>query len=195
MPWPSWTEQQVVAALAAYHDRHGRWPTRRDWQAQRGVPSYSFVVRHWGWRGALQLAGGDSPAATHCPRGHERDGEGRCRRCAVLRCQRWRVRRALRRDRADDRLRAYAADDVLPTTVAHLQRLGPEQLADVRRAVDDELTEAARHIARLVALRDHAQRREAELAERAAAPTPERRMAIAAAAATPTGRGHRARGG
>jgi hypothetical protein len=204
MPWPGWSEEQVIDALATYHARYGRWPTRRDWQAQREVPSYGFIVRHWGWRGALRLAGGVARPAgvVYCRNGHDRivntvvgpDGTRRCRVClagAVL-------RRALRDRRAADVLPAYAAK-LMPSTVAHLQRLGPDELAEVQRVVDDELVEAARHMTRLVALRDQAKRLLAERTEQPAAPTPQRRMAIAAAASTPrhppTARRPRARGG
>jgi hypothetical protein len=199
--WPTFTEQQVIAALAAFHAAHGRWPTRRDWQQRRAGPSYAFVVRRFGWAEAIAMAGGVARPAgvVYCRNGHDRtvntvvgpDGTRRCRLCLRVR-----LRGELRDRRAADLLPAYPGD-VLPSTVAHLQRLGPAQLAEVQRATEDELAEAARHIARLVALREAIQRREAELAA-AERPSAARRMEIAAAAAMPryppTSRRPRARG-
>ena len=81
----------------------------------------------------------------------------------------------------------------MPSTRSYIDRLGPEQLAEFRERVDDELArdarnmaEAAHHTAQLVTLREALKRREAELAER---PTPTRRMEIAAGAATASGAG------
>ena len=207
---PRWSDEQIAAALAAYHSEHGRWPTMGEWRASGALPSVSLIANRLGWAHALRLAGGESRKVTHCRHGHDLSGdnvlvrsggERRCRTCAraewrqaaARRRLRVRFARKLRDRRAADVLPAYPAH-VLPSTVAHLQRLGPDELAEVARVVEDELAEAARHISQLVALREHAKRREAELAARPAAPTPERRMAIAAGAATaspgrPRGRG------
>jgi acyl-CoA reductase-like NAD-dependent aldehyde dehydrogenase len=82
----------------------------------------------------------------------------------------------------------------MASTLAHLQRLGPDELAEVLRATDDELADAARHIAQLIALREQAKCREAELAAR---PTLARRVEIAASASSRSsaGRVRPARGG
>lgn len=207
---PRWTDEQVVAALAAYQAQHGRWPTMGEWRASGALPSVSLIAKRLGWRNALRLAGGESRKVSHCRHGHElrgdnvlirSGGERRCRTCARAE---WRAAAARRRLRVGfaRTLRDPRAADLLPTyapalmvsTVAHLQRLGPDELAVVVGTVDDELAEAARHLTQLVALREPAKRLLAERAEQSAVPTPERRMAIAAGAATaspgrPRGRG------
>jgi Homing endonuclease associated repeat len=196
LPRLGYTAEDVIAALRAFHAAHGRWPTRGEWERQRGVPSYSFVAKRWGWRNALVMAGGESRRVTHCRRGHPlTDGNvlirwGGDRRCLTCARAEWRhaaarrrlrvlVARELRDPRARDRLPTYAAE-LMPSTLTRLNRLSATELAEVRRAAEDELVQTARHTAQVVALIEQVKRRQEQLADRGATPTVKRRLDLAA---------------
>jgi len=97
---PYWTEERIVAAIRRWAERTGRPPLYTEWlRGRRGYtphvnnrrsdrPSAATVLKVFGrWSAAIEAAGVEHPAATHCKRGHAYGpndydkGKRRCREC------------------------------------------------------------------------------------------------------------------
>jgi hypothetical protein len=58
MPTPHWSRETIAAAIAAFHQRTGRWPVSADFVKRHGLPAVSVVHAHWGGLDAARHAAG-----------------------------------------------------------------------------------------------------------------------------------------
>jgi hypothetical protein len=62
-----WTREQVVAAIAAFHQRTGRWPVSAQFRAAHGLPSPNATLVHFATLEASRQAAGMPPGALPKP--------------------------------------------------------------------------------------------------------------------------------
>jgi hypothetical protein len=57
-----WSRERILAAIADFERRQGRWPSQKDFRSDNGLPGYTTLWRRFGSIAeAVQLARPKSP--------------------------------------------------------------------------------------------------------------------------------------